>query len=130
MRRLAAMARSHDPLRACILLDARCLLHCERSGVEGRRWPLHATYTATARAFFTQSLTQPPAIVISDFHLGPTDRGSDAIDTVSQWFNCAIPAILLTGDTSAVPARLSSEAGVRLLNKPLDAQRLVSLMDE
>ena len=76
------------------------------------------------------TLGQPPAIVISDFHLGPTERGSDAIERVRQFFNGAIPAILLTGDTSAVPMRVSSAAGVRMLNKPVDAQRLVALMDE
>jgi hypothetical protein len=37
---------------------------------------------------------------------------------------------LLTGDTSAVPARFSNAAGVRTLNKPVDSLCLVSLMDE
>ncbi len=76
------------------------------------------------------TLKQAPAIIISDFHLGPTERGSDAIDRARQHFRCAIPAILLTGDTSAVPARFSNAAGVRTLNKPVDTLCLVSLMDE
>jgi hypothetical protein len=76
------------------------------------------------------TLKQAPAIIISDFHLGPTERGSDAIDRVRQHFQCAIPAILLTGDTSAVPARFSNAAAVRTLNKPVDTLCLVSLMDE
>ncbi len=76
------------------------------------------------------ALPQPPAIVISDFHLGATERGSDAIERVRHHFGCFIPAILLTGDTSAIPARFSNEAGVRILCKPVDAQRLVVLIDE
>jgi CheY-like chemotaxis protein len=76
------------------------------------------------------SLSSPPSLLISDFHLGPTERGSDAIERVRAHFKRTIPAILLTGDTSAVPARFSRESGVRILNKPVDAARLVSLMDE
>ena len=68
--------------------------------------------------------------MISDFHLGPTERGSDAIERARLHFKHTLPAILLTGDTSAVPARLSNEAGIRMLNKPVDAQRLVALIDE
>jgi two-component system CheB/CheR fusion protein len=93
----------------------------------------HDVWTASSLADVTEllpRLARPPAIVISDFHLGPTERGTDAIDRVRQYFQRAIPAILLTGDTSAVPARFSSAAGVRMLNKPVDTQRLVAWMDE
>ena len=41
-----------------------------------------------------------------------------------------VPAILLTGDTSAIPARFANTARLRLLNKPVDAQRLVSVIEE
>jgi DNA-binding response OmpR family regulator len=71
-----------------------------------------------------------PAIVISDFHLGGNERGSDAIETIRRHFDRRLPAILLTGDTSAVPAKLATEAGLRMLNKPVDAARLVAVMDE
>lgn len=76
------------------------------------------------------TLEAPPAIVISDFHLGLRERGSDAIEKIRQRFHRALPAILLTGDTSAIPARVANQAGIRMLNKPVDAQRLVAVVDE
>jgi CheY-like chemotaxis protein len=93
----------------------------------------HTVYAAgslTELAEIIGTLLQPPDIVISDFQLGPTERGSEAIERTRVHFKCNVPAILLTGDTSAVPARLSSEAGIRMLSKPVDAERLVSLIDE
>jgi PAS domain S-box-containing protein len=76
------------------------------------------------------ALSAPPAIIISDFHLGPSERGSEAIDRTRRHFQFELPAILLTGDTSAVPARLVNCPATRMLNKPVDAQRLVAVMDE
>jgi two-component system, sensor histidine kinase len=93
----------------------------------------HSVYAAgslTELSDVLESLPRPPDIVISDFHLGPTERGSDAIARARLHFNRTIPAILLTGDTSAVPAHFSSEAGIRMLNKPIDTQHLVGLIDE
>jgi CheY-like chemotaxis protein len=93
----------------------------------------HTVYAAGSLvelAEVLETLPQPPAIVISDYHLGPTERGSVAIERTRQHFKRTIPAILLTGDTSAVPARFSNEAGMRVLNKPVDAQRLIALIDE
>ena len=92
---------------------------------------VHTAGSLTELAEVLSTLTAPPpAMLISDFHLGPTERGSDVIERVRAHFKHSIPAILLTGDTSAVPARFSNEVGLRILNKPVDALRLVSLMDE
>lgn len=76
------------------------------------------------------TLESPPAVVISDFHLGAHERGSDAIERVRAHFQRPLPAILLTGDTSAIPARIAGGAGIRMLNKPVDARRLTALVDE
>lgn len=76
------------------------------------------------------TLDVSPAIVISDFHLGLHEHGSDAIDKIRHHFLRAVPAILLTGDTSAVPARLVNGTSIRMLNKPVDARRLAAVIDE
>jgi PAS domain S-box-containing protein len=76
------------------------------------------------------TLDVSPAIVISDFHLGLHEHGSDAIEKIRHRFHCAVPAILLTGDTSVVPARIVNGTGIRMLNKPVDARRLAAVIDE
>lgn len=93
----------------------------------------HKVHTAASMAELDKlldTLDASPSIVISDFHLGTHERGSDAIDRIRRHFKSALPAILLTGDTSAVPARLAREAGIRMLNKPVDSHRLVAVVDE
>lgn len=93
----------------------------------------HEVYTAASMAELDElldTMEASPSIIISDFHLGAHDRGSDAIDRIRQHFKCVLPAILLTGDTSSVPVRLASESGVRMLNKPVDGERLVAVVDE
>jgi two-component system, sensor histidine kinase len=75
-------------------------------------------------------LEQPPDIVISDFHLGAQERGSDAIERIRARFGQHVPAIVLTGDTSRVPAWLGEQAATRVLNKPVDVQILTAAMEE
>ena len=93
----------------------------------------HEVHTAGSLSELDELLDKlgvTPAIVISDFHLGPCERGSDAIEKVRSRFSRALPAILLTGDTSAVPARIASGTDIRMLNKPVDARRLSTIIDE
>ena len=76
------------------------------------------------------TLKQPPDIVVSDSHLGASERGTDAIDRIRVRFGNHIPAIVLTGDTSLIPARLGEQPATRMLNKPVDIELLTATMEE
>lgn len=122
---------AQHPGRCIVLIeDDRAMRDALRTYLRLDHHTVHTAGSLTELDAVLRELADPPAILISDFHLGPTERGSEAIERIRVHFKRPIPAILLTGDTSAVPARISQEAGVRMLNKPVDAQRLVSLMDE
>ena len=71
-----------------------------------------------------------PDLLITDFQLGASERGSDAIEMIRQRFGRQIPTIVLTGDTSAVPARVFSQGSVRLLNKPVDGHTLAAAVND
>ncbi len=75
-------------------------------------------------------MTTPPDIVISDYRLGKRDRGSDAIERIRAKFGSRVPAIVLTGDTSLIPAYLGEQPMTRMLNKPVDVQLLTATMEE
>lgn len=93
----------------------------------------HQVHTAGSMAELEELLETfevPPSIVISDYHLGAEESGSDAIERIRQRFQSPLPAILLTGDTSAVPVRLASRAGIHMLSKPVDAEQLIAVLDE
>jgi len=73
-------------------------------------------------------MSAPPTVLISDFHLGGPDLGTDGISLVRDWFKASIPAVILTGDTSAVALELSGLRHVVLLNKPVVAAALFDAM--
>lgn len=120
----------HKGLTVLLVEDDRSMRDALRTYLKLDDHSVYAAASLSELGEVLESLPHPPDIMISDFHLGSTERGSDAIEKARLYFERNTPAILLTGDTSAVPARLSSEAGIRMLNKPVDTQRLIALMDE
>ncbi|HVY24477.1 MAG TPA: hybrid sensor histidine kinase/response regulator [Steroidobacteraceae bacterium] len=76
------------------------------------------------------SMQLSPVIVISDFRLRGNELGSSAIAKIRAKYGAALPAIVLTGDTSAVPASLASESHTRIMSKPIDARLLTSAMND
>ncbi len=72
----------------------------------------------------------PPGLVIADYHLGPGRNGLDAIAAVRAAAGYAVPAILVSGDTSAgIAERLRGVDDCHLLRKPVDADELMSLSE-
>jgi PAS domain S-box-containing protein len=67
-----------------------------------------------------------PDLVITDFHLGPDDTGSDLIRRLRARFDRALPVLLLSGDTSTAVHDLVDAGTCQLLNKPVSADRLAS----
>jgi Na+/proline symporter/signal transduction histidine kinase len=65
-------------------------------------------------------------VVIADFHLANGANGLDAIETLSQSGDFA--ALLLTADSSAATRDRASAAGIRVLNKPVDADALLAAL--
>jgi DNA-binding NtrC family response regulator len=67
-----------------------------------------------------------PDVVVCDFHLADGASGVDAIAQVREALRQSIPAILITGDTSAaaseVPAAIEH---CELLSKPVETDALV-----
>ena len=76
------------------------------------------------------SLEVPPSIVISDFRLRGNELGSSAIARIREKYGAALPAIVLTGDTSTVPASLAEEPHTKIMGKPVDARLLSATMHE
>lgn len=73
---------------------------------------------------------RPPDLIITDFHLGAAERGTDAITRVEAHFGIPTGAIVLTGDTSSLPERVLERHGIRLLNKPIAGHLLSSAVQE
>lgn len=75
-------------------------------------------------------LSQAPALVVSDFQLGYGMFGTDALSLVRDTYGAQVPAIMLTGDTSAIAQKLAAIPRTALLSKPVNVEALTKLMAE
>lgn len=71
-----------------------------------------------------------PVAAISDHRLGLSINGLEALQQLRYEFGEQLPAFLLTGEASPGLAQTAQEAGVALLHKPLQADRLIRLLEE
>lgn len=69
-------------------------------------------------------------LVVSDYHLKEDQTGLNVIAGIREQLARDIPAILVTGDTSTAMRKISGDRRLRLASKPIDAEELLSLMDE
>ena len=68
-------------------------------------------------------------MIVTDFRLARHVTGVDVIHAVFRSIGRTIPAIIITGDTSADGINAASSSGFRVLHKPLDPQELRALID-
>ena len=69
-----------------------------------------------------------PDIMIVDYQLLNGDTGIEAIARIHTHFKRAIPAIIITGDTSNERLHEATKTGYRLLHKPVDVDELISTL--
>ena len=66
-------------------------------------------------------------LVITDYHLGAGETGTEVIARVRARLGEALPAVLITGDTSSAVRALESPR-LRLARKPIQADELLELL--
>jgi len=69
-------------------------------------------------------------VVVSDFHLGPGKNGLELLEEMREIAGRDLPAVILSGDTSPVLARIGTVSRVTLLRKPVDARQLITRLEE
>ncbi len=69
-------------------------------------------------------------VVVSDFHLGPGKNGLELLEEMREVAGRDLPAVILSGDTSPVLARIATVSRVVLLRKPVDARQLIVKLEE
>jgi CheY-like chemotaxis protein len=68
-------------------------------------------------------------MVVTDFRLPKRVTGVDVIHAVFQSIGHAIPAIIITGDTSPEGINAASSSGFCVMHKPLDPQEILARID-
>jgi len=69
-------------------------------------------------------------VVVSDFQLGPGRNGLELLEELRHMAGRDLPAVILSGDTSPVLARIGAVPRVAMLRKPVDARQLVVKLEE
>jgi signal transduction histidine kinase/CheY-like chemotaxis protein len=67
-------------------------------------------------------------VVVSDLRLGGNDDGIEAISQVRQQYGAPLPALLITGDTSAAEVKRAHDSGHPLLFKPVRTRDLFAAL--
>jgi signal transduction histidine kinase len=69
-----------------------------------------------------------PDIVIADQHLDSGDLGTTTVARVRDHLGRAVPALIVTADTSETVAKAARSAGIELMRKPLKPAQLRALL--
>ena len=77
-----------------------------------------------------QSAHEFPALdlVLTDYHLGSGETGTQVIAELREILNRPINAVLMTGDTSTAMREVPLDTNVRVASKPIKAEELLGLL--
>jgi len=69
-------------------------------------------------------------VLVTDYHLSNSDgtTGIQLIDALRETVHGALPAVLMTGDTSSAIKTLPQDPDLRIASKPVNADELLSLL--
>jgi PAS domain S-box-containing protein len=94
--------------------------------VEGYRVIAAASLAEALRALPGQT----PQLLVTDYHLGDGELGTEIIAAVREQVRPDLEAVLLTGDTSPLVKELRGDPHLKILSKPVDAEELLKLLQE
>jgi PAS domain S-box-containing protein len=124
-----ALARNTQSSKVLVTEDEPSVLQATRLLLELEGYQV---VSASSRDEALQCGRDHPDIdlLISDYHLKEDQTGLNVIAAVREQLARNIPAILVTGDTSTAIRKISGDRQLRLASKPIDAEELLTLMDE
>lgn len=88
----------------------------------------HLAATLEEAAACARMLGDTLDLVLSDLHLADGEDGLEAIARVRAVCGCEVPAVVITGDTTADEMHRVTAAGVPLLFKPVQPRKLMSAL--
>ncbi len=108
--------------KALVLDDDELALHGMGSLLQS--WGMVCELAQSLGQALQAVVRQHPDIIVSDFRLAEARDGGMAIAQLRAALNQAIPALLITGDTSPERLREAEATGIPLLHKPAAPEEL------
>lgn len=91
--------------------------------------PISAPSIAAAESAL-ETAAVPPDLIITDYHLSQEETGIHAVRRLRARAGRVLPALLLSGDTSAALREQAQAESCRILSKPVDVDALVETISE
>jgi PAS domain S-box-containing protein len=117
------------------IVKAQVLLVEDDAGVRGATRMLlkSAGYDVTVASSLAEALQKARALgkldlLLTDYHLGDGETGSQVIAELREAFGVPLKAVLMTGDTSSAIKELPRDPYLRLVSKPIKAEDLLALL--
>ena len=105
-----------------LVLDAILML------LESEGFQVHTAMNGD-EAYTLLSGISAPSIIVSDYRL-PKQKGTEVVQRLRGLMNNEIPAIILTGDTSAIEIANAKLDNCKVLHKPADTEKLINVIYE
>jgi PAS domain S-box-containing protein len=93
--------------------------------LEAEGYKVATAASATEASALIQHIDEPPALLISDFHLLDGSTGVQAVSLIRDFYAADIPAFIVSGDTSKVVKDARLIDNCTLMSKPVDTARLL-----
>ena len=87
-------------------------------------WGCHVAGAADARTVVSALDRGTPDLIVADLRLAHGQSGIEVIGELRRSFGLAIPAVIVSGDTSDAAREETRVAGIALLTKPVVAAAL------
>ena len=71
-----------------------------------------------------------PDLLITDYHLRDGELGTEVIAALRENLHAEVRAVLVTGDTSNVVKHLPNDPCLRIVSKPIDAEKLLAVLKD
>lgn len=69
-------------------------------------------------------------LLVTDYHLSDSETGTQVIEALRDTLSSHLKAVLITGDTSSAIKELPRDPYLRIANKPINAEIMLSMMRE
>ncbi len=97
--------------------------------LEAEGYRVATAASATEVKALMHHVSDPPALLISDFHLLDGSTGVEAVAAIRGHFEKNIPAFVVSGDTSKVVKDARLLENCTLMSKPVNTRRLLAAAD-
>ncbi|CAA7611383.1 Histidine kinase [Candidatus Terasakiella magnetica] len=127
-------SQTRQPPKAPALLEGRRILIIDDDAMSReslaailRAWECETLLAATT-VEAASLLAFAPDMLIVDYHLGATETGLDAIETLSGLAHAVFPALVVSADASSPVTKQVRRLGYEFLAKPINPARLRSAL--